>query len=48
MGLLVACWEGYVQKGFKIKNGKRVPNCVPKSGGVKSAKKSSKTKVKSK
>lgn len=23
------CWDGYVQKGFKMKNGKRVPNCVP-------------------
>lgn len=25
----MACWEGYVQKGWKMKNGKRVPNCVP-------------------
>jgi len=24
-----ACWDGYVQKGFKTKNGKQVPNCVP-------------------
>ena len=24
-----ACWDGYVQKGFKMKNGKQVPNCVP-------------------
>lgn len=23
------CWTGYVQKGYKIKNGKKVPNCVP-------------------
>lgn len=23
------CWDGYVQKGFKMKGGKRVPNCVP-------------------
>jgi hypothetical protein len=23
------CWEGYVQKGWKNKNGKKVPNCVP-------------------
>lgn len=23
------CWEGYEMIGFKIKNGKRVPNCVP-------------------
>lgn len=22
------CWTGYSQKGFKIKNGKSVPNCV--------------------
>ena len=25
----MACWEGYVQKGTKMKNGKMVPNCVP-------------------
>ena len=24
------CWEGYVQIGWKMKNGKKVPNCVPK------------------
>ena len=32
------CWEGYVQKGMKSKNGRMVPNCVPKgmkSGGLK-------------
>jgi hypothetical protein len=31
------CWDGYQQKGFKIKNGRRVPNCVPagKSGKKK-------------
>lgn len=23
------CWEGYEMIGFKMKNGKRVPNCVP-------------------
>lgn len=23
------CWEGYVQRGMKVKNGKKVPNCVP-------------------
>lgn len=23
------CWEGYVQVGMKMKNGKEVPNCVP-------------------
>ena len=32
------CWEGYVQKGMKNKNGRMVPNCVPagmKEGGLK-------------
>lgn len=24
------CWEGYKQDGWKMKNGKRVPNCVKK------------------
>ena len=24
------CWDGYVQVGTKMKNGKKVPNCVPK------------------
>ena len=23
------CWEGYEMVGFKMKNGKKVPNCVP-------------------
>jgi len=23
------CWDGYVQRGMKEKNGKMVPNCVP-------------------
>lgn len=23
------CWDGYIKKGTKIKNGKRVNNCVP-------------------
>lgn len=23
------CWDGYKQVGFKVKGGKRVPNCVP-------------------
>jgi hypothetical protein len=26
-----ACWRGYEMIGMKIKNGKTVPNCVPKS-----------------
>ena len=25
------CWEGYVQRGMKEKNGRMVPNCVPVS-----------------
>lgn len=29
-GLEGACWEGYEAIGFKEKNGKKVPNCVPK------------------
>jgi hypothetical protein len=24
------CWDGYVQVGTKMKDGKEVPNCVPK------------------
>lgn len=24
-----ACWDGYTAVGFKMKNGKKVPNCVP-------------------
>lgn len=39
------CWDGYVQKGMKMKNGKRVPNCVP-AGTATTKKKSSKKKVK--
>ena len=23
-----ACWKGYEAIGFKMKNGKKVPNCV--------------------
>lgn len=34
-----ACWKGYTAVGFKMKNGKRVPNCVPKSEAYKGAKK---------
>lgn len=33
------CWDGYVQKGYKMKNGKKVPNCVPIRGGLKTRKK---------
>ncbi|WJZ48509.1 hypothetical protein [Actinomycetia phage DSL-LC01] len=28
------CWEGYVQVGMKEKDGKMVPNCVPKDAAV--------------
>ncbi|MEC5166312.1 hypothetical protein RCH18_002051 [Flavobacterium sp. PL11] len=24
------CWKGYHQLGIKTKDGKKVPNCVPK------------------
>jgi hypothetical protein len=27
------CWEGYKQVGMKVKNGKKVPNCVPEKSG---------------
>lgn len=29
--LAKACWTGYTAVGTKMKNGKRVPNCVPES-----------------
>lgn len=29
-GLAGACWSGYEAYGFKKKNGRKVPNCVPK------------------
>jgi hypothetical protein len=25
-----ACWKGYEAIGMKMKDGKKVPNCVPK------------------
>ena len=28
---LEACWDTHKQVGFKMKGGKRVPNCVPKN-----------------
>lgn len=34
-GLSGACWEGYEAIGFKKKNGKKVPNCVPKKKSKK-------------
>lgn len=33
-GLKDACWSGYEAYGMKTKNGRRVPNCVPKSESV--------------
>ena len=30
-----ACWTGFKQVGFKMKSGKRVPNCVPEEDEVK-------------
>jgi|TARA_B110000263_G_C15113942_1_gene421152 hypothetical protein len=29
-GLKDACWKGYEAIGFKMKSGKKVPNCVKK------------------
>ena len=37
------CWKGYVQVGMKKKDGKEVPNCVPKEG-VEEEKDTHKTK----
>jgi hypothetical protein len=31
------CWDGYKQVGGKKKNGKMVPNCVPKNKSIKEA-----------
>lgn len=28
-----ACWKGYEAIGFKMKEGKKVPNCVPEKKG---------------
>jgi hypothetical protein len=36
-GLEDACWKGYEAIGMKMKNGKKVPNCVPKEGHVEDA-----------
>ena len=38
------CWDGYVQVGMKMKNGKKVPNCVPEKD-VPKPKKQTKKKV---
>jgi hypothetical protein len=29
-----ACWKGYTAVGMKMKNGRKVPNCVPKNEEV--------------
>jgi hypothetical protein len=34
------CWEGYEKIGMKMKNGRLVPNCVPKKKAKKKASKS--------
>jgi len=31
------CWDNYKQVGMKKKNGKKVPNCVPKEGAAESS-----------
>lgn len=36
------CWDGYTQVGMKMKNGKKVPNCVPAKGVPKSKPKAKK------
>lgn len=36
-GLKDACWKGYEAIGTKMKDGKRVPNCVPKEGHTEDA-----------
>ena len=32
-----ACWDTHKQVGFKMKGGKRVPNCVPKNEELEEA-----------
>jgi len=40
------CWDGYTQVGMKMKNGKKVPNCVPdRSGRIPKSKSTAKKKV---
>lgn len=36
-GLEDACWKGYEAIGMKMKNGRKVPNCVPKEGHAEDA-----------
>lgn len=35
-----ACWKGYEAIGMKMKNGRKVPNCVPKEGVTESVEES--------
>jgi hypothetical protein len=37
MGLEDACWKGYEAVGTKQKDGKTVPNCVPKATAAKTS-----------
>lgn len=39
-----SCWNGYVQKGMKMKGGKMVPNCVPAGSMTTRKKKTNATK----
>lgn len=41
------CWKGYEMIGTKKKNGKEVPNCVPKEEQEEKAKAKLKEKAKS-
>ena len=38
------CWKGYVQVGTKLKEGKKVPNCVPEGSGKDKVSKPKKSK----
>ncbi len=40
-----ACWDSHVQQGTKMKKGRMVPNCVPKTESVEEAKKKIKVKL---
>jgi len=31
--LAVACWKGYEAIGMKVKDGRKMPNCVPVKKG---------------
>ena len=39
-----ACWKGYTAVGMKMKNGRKVPNCVPVKEGVNDSPKSTEEK----